>query len=356
MKKRGPAAVKSLPFDQWSEVDRKAWASAYPDSPLDAIFATAPAIKQAVLEAETLRNHRFAMALYLRWLIEHSPATLNLPLKDRFERDLVTAFADDARSPDRMNGRSVAHTLCVLCAIAQRFAPTTNWRWISRLARNYQTPKPPTKRVLITRQSVYDAGIRLMDTAIKKVEALGRHAGDWDRRANAEQYRNGIIICLMAIKPLRARNMRRLALTDLIVKQSQYFIYIESRRVKNKVTVYFKIPPSFCPYFKRYLDEFRPMLPNVSEHSFVFASRFGPYSKSGFWRVVTVVMLRAFKAHLSPNDFRRLVANDVMRNRALPVSLIRNLLGQMDEDRSDINYLAVDRGLVAKKLSALTDV
>jgi len=84
-----------------------------------------------------------------------------------------------------------------------------SWSWLLIITKRIKAaaPRKPRKYHLVTSDRLYALGIELMDHAVAEAEAAERIS-----KAHALEYRDGLIIALTALIPLRSRRRRRRAL------------------------------------------------------------------------------------------------------------------------------------------------
>ena len=80
--------------------------------------------------------------------------------------------------------------------------PQVDWTWLLTATKRIagQAKPRPAKHHLVTSAELYVLGLELMDAAIEAATALGAVS-----KVCAFQYRNGLIIALLAVIPLRRR-------------------------------------------------------------------------------------------------------------------------------------------------------
>jgi site-specific recombinase XerD len=141
----------------------------------------------------------------------------------------------------------------ISCAM-RIFAPTKDWRWIwkpngVKLApylrgrrKEFPVPHP---------SELYLWGLELLT----KADAEERP------RSRLAQYRDGLIICLLAGRALRRRSFAAMQIDEhLFRNQSGWRMKFEPEDVKNRRWIEVSVPKTLEPWIDRYISEIRPAL------------------------------------------------------------------------------------------------
>ena len=169
-----------------------------------------------------------------------------------------------------------ATSLLTMMTAAQ---PGTDWGWLRRaIARLQHNVAPGNRKAGRVRSSavLLALGLRLMaeveaaDMATPGA-AIGAAATGaavrtmTSRRAGllrAVQYRNGLMIGLLALRPLRLRNLLglELGLTLCAVGDNEHRIVFGATETKTGEPIEVGWPADLEPHLRRYLDHYRPRL------------------------------------------------------------------------------------------------
>src|ERR687896_2251574 len=77
----------------------------------------------------------------------------------------------------------------------------------------------------------------------------------------AELYRDGLMIALLAARPIRIKNFLRLRIeTSFVAGPNGYTIVLAKKETKNRKALEYYVPAELRPYLDRYLTEHRPIL------------------------------------------------------------------------------------------------
>ncbi|HEX4182278.1 MAG TPA: hypothetical protein VHY34_03365 [Caulobacteraceae bacterium] len=193
----------ALPLEQWPPTDRAAWDAALrrPDF-LD------EGGKAATWRAASQRSAHGAYARFLGWLVAQG---LDLASKEPVARitpermRAYISFLQGGRAP-----LTIASYLGVLCMALLALFPEHDWRWVQALQTRMKRRAMPTRRKRERRvpaAQLAQLGLDLMQQAGDGLDQ-GADAGAERRRvAAARDYRDGLLIALLAFRPLRVKNL-----------------------------------------------------------------------------------------------------------------------------------------------------
>jgi len=135
-------------------------------------------------------------------------------------------------------------------------APEQDWAWLRRIenqVRHTAVSVRNKRSRVIPVEALAAFGIELMT-----------HADDPENDRplkRARQFRDGLMIALLAARPLRRRNFTGIEIGRNIVRRADaYYLQFDSAETKTGEPVYAPIPQVLVPYLERYLSEYRPQL------------------------------------------------------------------------------------------------
>jgi integrase len=235
----------------------------------------------------------------------------------------------------------------VLCHVQELYdairvmAPDRDWTWLRRI-----------QNALRARSvSVRDKRAR-MRSAPELVE-LGKklmRRAETDRTkpslTRAVSYRDGLMIALLAHRPLRRSNLAAIKLGRHLIRQSHgYRLYFSAAEVKGRRPIEAPLPTSLVADVDRYLDHYRPIL-------LTRGGRQKPAACDAFWVSDTATALaansipnrikkhtrEAFGKHLSPHLFRDCAATTIALNGPKHARSIMSILGHSTLRTSEKHY------------------
>lgn len=209
------------PLQEWPEVDRLLWLAELVPGDLFEEGGT-----RANFADETNRGVVYSYGRWLQWLDRHCQmAPIDSP-GDRITPDRVSTYLADLQR--HISTQTVINRLIDLSMAARVMDPDRDWSWIRRLLRPVQArhkPARPKRPRLVSISELFDLGVTLMSEAeLKNLEC---------RCATA--FRDGLIIALLAARPLRMRNLVGLTLDRTLVLQGeQWWIQIPAAETKTR--------------------------------------------------------------------------------------------------------------------------
>jgi integrase/recombinase XerD len=132
--------------------------------------------------------------------------------------------------------------------------PGMSFRWISRAAGRLRSRGRPVKgkRASLQRpDQLADLGLRLMDDADRAVVTL----------ESAMTYRDGLVIALLAHRPIRAKNLAMIACgKQLVQRDGVWQLLFTDGETKQTRPIEAAFPVELVPRLGRYLAVYRPVL------------------------------------------------------------------------------------------------
>jgi len=211
-----------------------------------------------------------------------------------------------------------------LARLAPAFAPGDDWAWLRRIVAHLDAKAGPIKPKLpLIRPTgeLVDAGIRLME------EAEAMHSSTL--RMPAVRLRDGLMLALLAARPLRARNFTALTLgRHLYPAGGEWTINIADSETKNGREYEVPFPAMLAPYLERYLDHWRPQLVGAEASDRLWLSWRGhPLDYQDVHRNIRSVTGKLFGTPMHPHIFRDCLATCVALNDPVNMGVATALLG-----------------------------
>jgi integrase len=132
--------------------------------------------------------------------------------------------------------------------------PGRDWKWIREVASRVRMRAAPVRRMrdrMVSSLELLLLGKQLIADA--PVQPTARLRG-W-------MYRNGLIIALLAARPLRRRNLAGLRLDHTLVRRgAAWWINIPATETKTREPIEAPWPEALTPALEVYLNEHRPVL------------------------------------------------------------------------------------------------
>jgi integrase/recombinase XerD len=332
----GPQPRLHLPYKQWPVVDQLRWQSAFCN---DDPFA---GVAGARLAKASQHRCLCAWRRLLGFLAIHEAAALEDAPAERLTIERVRAFVTHLAETNAPI--SVASVIDALYQAARLMVPEADWAWLKNLKSRLHAAAPAKSSAgpVITSVQLLDLGQKLMDESRPALDSqLDIH--------NAVQYRDGLMIALVAFVPIRPRNLAALEIGRHLVKEGdQRFIIIPREETKTSTAIEFPFPELLEPYLALYLDVVRPRILGHRTCAALWVSpKGGALSQVGinksFNRLSTRLGFR-----ITPHDARDAAATTWAISAPDQIGVARDLLAHSDL-RTTIKHYNRARGIEASR-------
>lgn len=316
---------RSLPLDEWPEVDRTAW--------LDACRPSVRLLHGGALShlkdiSRTDYANRYGA--FLGFLQRAKRLRMDRPAAAQVTCENVEAYLGDLRS--RVTSVSQYNFISKLRRAAMALAPAIDFGWLYQLECDLKLVAQPMAKLdrLVTSNRLVEAGLALI------IEAK-QFASD---PARAVGIRNGMIIAVLALFHIRLRNFAELEL-DQTFRQidGTWWVTIPQRCTKTQTRPIEKPLPRFMNrYIDLYLEECRPiLLRDTSDKGLWISSMTGrALTKKPLGTLISKITLRTLGIDVSPHLFRHAASSTVAAEPGMPPGLASSMLGhtghRIDED------------------------
>lgn len=336
----------SLPLAQWPLADQQAWQRAcIPSASLlddegGGAAGWRPTSRAAV---EGAYGH------WLRFLQRRGELTEGDPAA-RLTAEQVQAYAATLR--ESRSWSAVASYLGHLAMAATVLCPAQDWAWLRAMrgVAKRQAPPARTKAARLTAPGILlQLGRDLMAEA-----AVAESPG-----AAARRYRDGLMIALLALLPLRRRNLIGLELDQQLTRQSAgWVIRIPGEQTKNHRPIEMAVPETLIPPLDTYLAVHRPYLlaqRRAGGTPSLWLSNTGqPLSGLRAWAVITTHTRERLGVAVHPHLFRDCAASFLGEADPEHVRLAAPLLGHSSFATTERHYIAAQsRGALRRHHEAL---
>jgi integrase len=241
--------IPQPPIAAWPPRDRELWNKALEPSGL---FGGGGA------GADWSAASRFKVAcgykVWLSWLAARELLDPDMKPADRVTCDRVEAYIVEIQA--ELAPYSVLGRVRELYDALRLMAPETSWKWLAQLHRSLKAQAHPTRDKLSRvkpPQELIELGERLMDEAEAAPERSAR------RRAVC--YRDGLLIALLAYRPIRRKNLAMMRLDRHLIKVGgSWRLVFAAEETKTRVPYEAVLPAALEPRLEHYLNVHRPVL------------------------------------------------------------------------------------------------
>jgi integrase/recombinase XerD len=240
----------ALPFSEWPEADQRAWQRAL----VPATFLEEANVASGWSEGgRTMAVDGYAH--WLGWLDRSGLLDRHAPAASRVTRERVKTYAE-VMATRGLAPMTVQSRIRQLGRAMRAMAPDQDWSWLSRAADRIRAEAVPVRQKRPRMQEVQalaELGVSMMERA----EASDAHFAT----QRAVLYRDGLMIALLAHRPLRMRSFAALTLgRQLVQREAEWWLVMGADDTKTGRPMEMPFPEALVGHLQCYLDEHRPAL------------------------------------------------------------------------------------------------
>lgn len=318
-------SVKVLNPSLWPQVDQSAWHAAFEAG--DIFDGRGPA---AHWSAGSRRSVASGYGRWIGYLNAVEPDALELLPADRVTRERLRAYLDLLHG--EITPAGVFNYAKHLYDAIRVMAPVRSWDWFKTIVWRLDRGSPRNKAGrMASPGELRDLGLDLMTRA----------TSDDDDLRGAIAYRDGLIIALLASRPIRRRNLAAMRVGHHLMRTGNHWHTVfTSDETKTHEPYEAPLPDFLAPYVERYIDEIRCRIPGAGSHDGLWASAKGcPMTESWLYETVrrrtSAALGKAINLHL----FRDIAATEVAYRAPERIGMARDLLGHRDLRAIDKHYI-----------------
>ena len=323
-----------MPIALWPEEDRALWLqSLEQDDPFSEVG------KRAHLRS--ISNHKVEKGYgrYMTCLTRHEPDALNGRACDRINRDRVKLFIADMEAEGNRKMTLLAR-LQELHSIAVILDPANPFQFIkdfeARIRQRTETSRH-AERPFTATDELLSLGLKLMQNA-------GQQTTD---RLKAIDYRDGLLIALLAMRPMRRKNFAALKLDKNIVQFDGIWrirLGPEETKTHNRIDV--EWPSELVGPLETYLEVHRPILMakvgrwhKPIDDALWVSGHGSPLTEMAFYQQVTKRTAEAFGKPVNPHAFRHSAASTLACEDPAHVRISATILGHSSFQTTEQYYI-----------------
>lgn len=322
----------TLPFADWPEADRVMWARLTTSGgPLDDVGGLVH-VRKTTLTALQAGYER-----WLHWVLTtHPEALADAPVERATPERLATWWKTLSHLAPNTQHTLIARTVAVLSAAE----PERDWSvhrhvvrrsdWIAR--HGHSTRK--TGRILPS-GDLLEAGERLASVLAEEAPT---------DLSEALSIRDGAMVALLALLPMRRRSFAELALgRSVLVGKDRIQIALSPEMTKNGLPWESPVPEAAAVILRRYLNDVRPWLMQrrgLKRHDMLWVGRCGePIKHAAVALRVSTATTKTVGVRVSPHLFRDAAATTLSRLSPENARLIRPLLAHSGFGTAERHYI-----------------
>lgn len=308
---------RSLPFPLWPTADQKLWRAAIAEG--DILDGSGPCASWA---PSTKTNTRKAYGYWLYWVSIYEGLDESVNPTDRITPNRIGAYIKNLEGT--VASSTIFTYILDLLRLAIAVQPDRNWAWLydikNRLCARAKPARDKTSKIRSS-ADLFSLGLSLMEVA--------QQATDRDPLVIPQRYRDGLIIALLAARPIRIKNLAAIEIGRHLVRiDSTYWLRFNAEEIKNRKHIEAPVPEVLTPHIERYCAVQRPTLLGASTSNYLWISRLGaPLSDSVIRYHVKNRTQEAFGYPITPHLFRDCAATSVAIEDPDHVRIAMNILG-----------------------------
>jgi integrase len=251
----------------------------------------------------------------------------------QIDPDNVDAYLADLKG--RVSTVSAYNAISKLRRVGKTIAPTTDWKWLNELEQDLRLVAMPRSKFdrLVMTDRLVEAGLTLIVESNTFADT---------RVARAKGIRNGLMIAILAVCPIRLKNLAALEIGSTFREiEGSWWIVLSAKDTKSRRADERRLPDFLKPYTDLYLSESRPMLlrPTAPTSGLWPSTVSGrPMLKKAIGTLVSKITLETLGVDVSPHLFRTAAASTVATYGSNLPSLASALLNHTDTRITEEHY------------------
>ncbi len=247
--RRSPTSGKprAMPLAEWPASDRLGWVEAC--RPAQRLKRGGAASHLATVSQDDIANR---YGLYLDYLNRNGRLDPTKNAMALITPDNVKAFIGELQA--RVRSVTVWNSVYKLRRAAQLIAPDAGFGWLTEIEKDLaliMVPRSKADRLVLT-ERLFEAGL----TLIREAEMFSKTA-----LARAVGVRNGLLIALLALHPIRIKNFAALAIADTFINiNGRWWLHIASEDTKSRRVDERQIPEFITDAVNSYVKTHRAVL------------------------------------------------------------------------------------------------
>jgi integrase/recombinase XerD len=321
---------RQLPCGEWPNEDRASW---------EAAFRAGEFLDEEGDGAHLAPTSRAALKAtygrFLGFIDGRHPHVLVLPIAERVDRRIIAAYVEQLRQTRQDS--SIATELHQLRRSLKLLCQGGNWSWLHTVTKRIDAQARPNARryQFVTSERLYALGLELMNGAMKEFDQGGSIS-----KATAFDYRDGLLIALLAAVPLRRGTLAALRIgTHLVKSGNAWALDIPAADTKTRKALEFPLSPVVSNFIDIYIKSFRTRIPGSRVHDGVWASNKGrPMDDGAIYDMVCRRTREAFGFAVNLHRFRHAGATFWSIQDPTNVRGAKDLLGHASFDMTESFY------------------
>jgi len=290
---------RSLPVNEWPDADRRAWEDAC--RPGSRLRAGGVASHLAAVSRDDFARRYGAFFGFLQRthrLEQHACAAAEVTVTN------VEAYIEDLNS--RVRSVTVWNCIYKLRRAAQLLAPNADFSWLVEIEKDLalvMQPRSKFDRLVLTTRLV-EAGM----TLVVEAEKFARYD-----LARARGVRNGLMVALLALCPIRLKNFAGLEIGSSFKEvDGSWWIALPGHLTKSRRPDERRVPALLNRFVELYLNQSRPLLLKSARPTnalWISSTTGGRLTTKNLGTLISKITLETIGVDVSPHLFRTAAAS-----------------------------------------------
>jgi len=323
------AKVRSLPIELWPDTDRQAWLSARRPSERLKRGGTGSHMKAITLDDLARRYGYFLDFMSRRALLDADTAA-----GAHVTSDNVDAYVAELNR--RVGSVTTYGSIYKLRRACELIDPARDLSWLAETEKDLalvMRPRSKSDRWVLT-EVLVEAGLTLIAEAenSRKMSKLGK----------ARQVRNGLMVAMLAMHPIRLKNVAALEIgRNLVEIKDSWWIVLSASETKEDRPDERRIDDLLKPVLDRYLKKYRPWLAGADKSTaalWLSSNDGNSMTYDGVARAITETTRATVGVAVSPHLFRTATATSAAIHGGAKPHLASALLHHTDHRVTEAHY------------------
>jgi integrase len=321
--------IRSLPIEFWPESDRKAWILASRPSQRLTRGGSGSHMKAITLNDLARRYGYFLDFVNRRGLLDPTKAAGGHVAPENVDAYLKELIV-------RVGSVTVQGSIYKLRRACELMDPARDLSWLADIEKDLglmMRPRSKADRWVLT-EVLVEAGLTLIAEAEKsrKMSKLGQ----------ARQVRNGLMVAMLAMHPIRLKNFAALEIGRSLVEiKGSWWIVLPASETKEVRPDERRVDDLLQPALDRYLKKYRPFLAGADQSTtalWLSSNDGASMSYAGVERVLTETTRTTVGIAVSPHLFRTAVASSAAIHGGAHPHLASAVLHHTDAHVTEAHY------------------
>ena len=326
--KHPPEYPRSLPASEWPDADRRAWEDACRSG-----SRLKPGGAASYLAEVSRNDYANRYGAFLGFLQRSGRLDRDAGAAAQVTLANVEGYISDLTA--RVRSGTVWNCIYKLRRAAELLAPKADFSWLAEIEKDLALviePRSKYDRLVFTGPLV-EAGLTLM------TEAQGFANNDL---ARARGMRNGLMIALLAICPIRLTNFATLEIGRTFKEiQGTWWIALPSITTKSRRPDERRVPEWLNRWIEAYLSHSRPVLVRAGSATnalWISSTTGGPMTRKNLGTLVSKITRETVGVDVSPHLFRTAAASTAAAYGGNTPHLASALLNHTDPRVTEEHY------------------